>query len=50
MKGPGVFGLFVKGLRLSYRRYGWKGAVAFAAVSALVYYLVDRELSELFEE
>lgn len=47
MSGPGAFGLFVKGLRWSYRRYGWKGAAAFAAVGALVYYLVDRELSEL---
>lgn len=49
MKSPGVVALFVKGLRWSYRRYGWKGAAAFAAASLLLYYLLDREFSSLVE-
>lgn len=50
MNRTGLFGLFVKGLRWSYRKYGVKGGVAFLAAGLLVYYLVDRELSNVGEE
>lgn len=50
MNRTGVFGLFVKGLRWSYRKYGAKGAAAFVVSGLLVYYLIDRELSKVSEK
>lgn len=50
MKGSGAFGLFVKGLRWSYREYGAKGVVAFAVAALVVYYVLDREVAGLFED
>lgn len=49
MANPGLYGLFAKGLRWSHRRYGLKGAAAFAASTLLAYYLIERKVAQLAE-
>lgn len=39
--------LFARGLQWSYREYGLKGTVAFLAVVAAGYYLIDRNLDDV---
>lgn len=40
-----AFGLFRKGVTWSYRRYGPKGAVAFAVIAVVGYLVVRRAIS-----
>lgn len=40
--------LFARGLRWSYRKYGFKGAAAFVLLAVAGYYLAKRRLDRLF--
>jgi len=40
--------LFASGLRWSYRKYGLKGAAAFALLAVAGYYVAKRRVSRLF--
>ncbi|MFB6191731.1 MAG: hypothetical protein ABEI11_00235 [Haloarculaceae archaeon] len=40
--------LFARGLRWSYRKYGLKGAAAFAVLAVAGYYVAKRRLNRLF--
>lgn len=46
---PDAYGLFTKGLKWSYRKYGLKGAAAFVLLGVVAYYLVNEKLEELLE-
>lgn len=41
--------LFARGLRWSYRKYGLKGAAAFALLAVAGYYLAKRRVDRLFD-
>lgn len=47
---PDVYGLFTKGLKWSYRKYGLKGAAAFVLLGLVVYWVVSERLEELLSE
>lgn len=40
--------LFARGLKWSYRKYGTKGALAFALLAVAGYYVATRRVNELF--
>lgn len=44
-----AYGLFTKGLRWSYRKYGLKGAAAFVLVGLVAYYVVNEKLEDVLE-
>jgi hypothetical protein len=44
-----AFGLFTKGLKWSYRKYGLKGAAVFVLLGLVAYYLVNERLEEMLE-
>lgn len=46
---PDAYGLFTKGLRWSYRKYGVKGAAAFVLLGVVAYYVVTERLDDLLE-
>jgi hypothetical protein len=46
---PDAFGLFTKGLKWSYRKYGLKGAAVFVLLGLVAYYLINEKLEELLD-
>lgn len=46
---PDAFGLFTKGVKWSYRKYGLKGAAVFVLLGLVAYYLVDQKLESFLE-
>lgn len=46
---PDAYGLFTKGLKWSYRKYGLKGAAAFVLLGLVAYYLVSEKLEDLLD-
>lgn len=47
---PDAYGLFTKGLKWSYRKYGLKGAVAFVLLGLVAYWVVNEKLEDLLAE
>lgn len=44
-----AYGLFTKGLKWSYRKYGLKGAAGFVLLGLVAYYVVNEKLEDLLE-
>lgn len=47
---PDAFGLFTKGLKWSYRKYGLKGAAVFVLLGLVAYYVINEKLEDLLED